>query len=538
MASPAIAGARDVLLQRALKELDPDSDPRRYSELLARLSRSQWALNRGSEAVETAERALSMLPADEISRERASILVWTSRVRYLRGRYREALKEGREALDTAIAAGDRRSESEVLNTLGMAGIVTGSIDGGIESLRRAIDIAREDDDVDGMGTAYSNLADTLSLAGRTSQALETAKEGMAAVSGRLRAHDWMSLTVSDLAFEAGDWASAREHLVPSGPPLVGRQLIFRHLREAELALGVGDEETAAECLEELEPLVARSSEPQWIGAYGALLAELRRRQRDLAGARAAVTYALDRMELCTDDVMRIARVTAAGMRVEADIAERARDLREKADERDAVARARIHMQRLRAAASEGGPVERAWQAVGAAELARARGRSDPKLWITAAREWEAMGRPYVRAYSLWRATEAYVEAGDRAAACSCAETALEEARKLGARWLEDELVALAQRARLELGEDSGAGRVRAREPAPGRTATREDPFGLTARERQVLALVAEGATNRQIGAALFMAEKTASVHVSRILSKLGVRSRTQAAAVAHRLHLD
>ena len=51
----------------------------------------------------------------------------------------------------------------------------------------------------------------------------------------------------------------------------------------------------------------------------------------------------------------------------------------------------------------------------------------------------------------------------------------------------------------------------------------EDPFGLTPRERQVLALLAEGATNRQIGAALFMAEKTASVHVSRILAKLGVQ---------------
>ncbi len=53
----------------------------------------------------------------------------------------------------------------------------------------------------------------------------------------------------------------------------------------------------------------------------------------------------------------------------------------------------------------------------------------------------------------------------------------------------------------------------------------------------MLALVAEGATNRQIGAALFMAEKTASVHVSRILSKLGVQGRTEAAAVAHRQHL-
>ncbi|MGH2869486.1 MAG: response regulator transcription factor, partial [Solirubrobacteraceae bacterium] len=60
---------------------------------------------------------------------------------------------------------------------------------------------------------------------------------------------------------------------------------------------------------------------------------------------------------------------------------------------------------------------------------------------------------------------------------------------------------------------------------------------LTPRERQVLALIAEGATNRQIGEALFMAEKTASVHVSRILAKLGVTGRTQAAAVAHRQHL-
>ena len=124
MESPAIARAPAMLLERALGELDPDVDPGRYSELLVRLSRAQWSLNRGAEAVETAERALSMVPPDEVSAERASLLAWTARVRYLRGRYREALKEGREALATAVAAGDRRSESEVLNTLGMAGIVT------------------------------------------------------------------------------------------------------------------------------------------------------------------------------------------------------------------------------------------------------------------------------------------------------------------------------------------------------------------------------------------------------------------------------
>jgi DNA-binding CsgD family transcriptional regulator len=221
--------------------------------------------------------------------------------------------------------------------------------------------------------------------------------------------------------------------------------------------------------------------------------------------------------------------------VEADIAQRARDLRERGDERDALTRARIHMERLRAAAEEGGPVESAWCAVGAAELARARGRSDPKLWLAAAREWDAITRPFPRAMALWRATEAQIDAGDRAAAAETARIALEVARDLGARWLVDELTALAQRARLEIADAVGdAARPGSNGDGSGPS---EDPFGLTSRERQVLALLAEGATNRQIGAALFMAEKTASVHVSRILSKLGVRSRTQAAAVAHRLHL-
>ena len=116
----------------------------------------------------------------------------------------------------------------------------------------------------------------------------------------------------------------------------------------------------------------------------------------------------------------------------------------------------------------------------------------------------------------------------RARACS-ARPALETARRLGSEWLTAQLTGLASRARLDLeAERDGADAA----VADG------DPFGLTPRERQVLALLAEGATNRQIGAALYMAEKTASVHVSRILSKLGVSTRTQAAAVAHRQHLD
>ncbi len=527
-------GRTEVLFQSALDELDPERDPRRYASVLARLADTQWQLNRGLEGVETAQRALEMLPDGE-SEERASLLAWLARTRFLRGRFRSALTDAEEALALAVAVGDRNAEVEVLNTLGMTQIALGDVEAGVARLRCSIEIARETDNVDALGYAYANLADLLNLRGRTHEALETAKEGLAATPRRMQNNQqWMLLTLSELEVEAGDWEAARSHLGAPPSQLTGVVLIFRLLREAELALGEGDDERASRLLEQAEPLVARSSEPQWIGSLGSQLGELRRRQGDLEAARAAVQHALDRIELCTDDVMRIARVTAVGARVEADFAQRARDLREKRDERDALARARIHIQRLRAIAQEGGPVERAWSAVGAADLARARGRSDPALWGKAARAWESMGRTYLAALVRWREAEAYVEAGDRAAAAEPARAALETAERLGARWLAEEVAALRDRARLDL-----AGETDERQAVAGDGDGAEpDPFGLTARERQVLELIAEGATNRQIGTALFMAEKTASVHVSRILSKLGVRSRTQAAAVAHRMHLS
>jgi DNA-binding NarL/FixJ family response regulator len=117
-------------------------------------------------------------------------------------------------------------------------------------------------------------------------------------------------------------------------------------------------------------------------------------------------------------------------------------------------------------------------------------------------------------------------AGDRDAAATALAAALDTAQAIGSEWLAAELDSLAARARLHpSGQEA---------PEAAEEAAVEDPFGLTPRERQVLTLLARGATNKEIGAELFMAEKTASVHVSRILSKLDVRSRTQAAAVAHR----
>jgi DNA-binding NarL/FixJ family response regulator len=132
-----------------------------------------------------------------------------------------------------------------------------------------------------------------------------------------------------------------------------------------------------------------------------------------------------------------------------------------------------------------------------------------------------------------RAAEAHAAHGEREAAGAAAASSLATAEELGSAWLASEVAGLIARARLPTG-------TAAEDPAGdgvGRPGAEDDPFGLTPRERQVLAALAEGATNREIAASLFMAEKTASVHVSRILTKLGVRSRTEAAAVAHRLNL-
>jgi predicted ATPase/DNA-binding CsgD family transcriptional regulator len=521
------------LLQEALRELDPDGDPRRFSGLLRRLARVQQSLNQGSQALASAQRALALLPADDQGHERVALLAWLARIRCLRGRYRDAVIDGEEALAAAVAAADAHAEAQILNTLGMARMTLGEVDTGVRSLRRAIEISRELDDMEALADAYANLADVLSLVGRSASALVVAREGLAAIPARqVRSHNWLILTVSELAFETGDWELARTHLGEPPSRLVGLHFMFRNVREAELALGAGDEDLAASCLAAIEPFVAASSEPQWHGAFGALRGELCRRRGDLAGARAAVDKALGRMELCTDDVMRIARVTAVGLGVEADRALRARDLHERAEGRDALTRARIHMQRLQAAAQEGGPVEAAWCAVGKAQLARARSRNDAALWHRAAHAWDELVRPYPAAVMRWREVEALVEAGDREGAGAVARATLETARRLGARWLADEVRSLSHRGRLQISADGAPGADETA-PAPGDA----DPFGLTARERQVLVLVAKGATNRQIGAELFMAEKTASVHVSRILGKLGVHTRTQAAAVAHRQQL-
>ncbi len=400
---------------------------------------------------------------------------------------------------------------------------------GERALREALTRSREGGYVQVLHT-HVNLADALAVAGRLAEARAVVDEGDALASAKSAPRRWLMLLRSELAFEAGDWAAAEAALPSPGRPAMGTTFINDALRRIELALGRGDHEVARALLDQACDVAADTREPQWIGPLGSLRAELERRTGDLDAARTAIDDALDRLDFCSQDVARMARVAATGVRVEADAAVRARDLGE--DPSFAVGTAAGLIARVEACAEGDRPVEAAFLASARAEEARAAGNDDPELWTAAVGAWEALGRPYRAAQGRRRKAEALLARGERDSAAASAVEALTAAQDIGAEWLASEIEGFALRARLRLEPDEPS-------PAPALPATGagEDPFGLTPRERQVLALLADGRTNREIGSALYMAEKTASVHVSRILSKLDVRSRTEAAALAHRVGL-
>jgi DNA-binding CsgD family transcriptional regulator len=177
----------------------------------------------------------------------------------------------------------------------------------------------------------------------------------------------------------------------------------------------------------------------------------------------------------------------------------------------------------------------------AAEAARAEGGPGAaQAWGRAAEHWSGVGRPYYVAYARYRQGEALLEAGAyRGEATALLTDARATAENLEATPLLGAIDGLARRARLTLAPSPDVDGTAAGSPAitPEPASVAADPFGLTAREREVLALVATGQTNRRIADRLFISESTAGVHVSNILGKLGVTSRTEAAAVAVRLGL-
>jgi len=165
-----------------------------------------------------------------------------------------------------------------------------------------------------------------------------------------------------------------------------------------------------------------------------------------------------------------------------------------------------------------GPEGRGWLARAEAEYQRATGDNAPQAW-EAVLDAFGPGYCYEIARTRWRLAEALAEAGRRDDANEQWRQAAQIADRLAARPLRRALDDLARRARIGTAPDLPDGAVLT---------------SLTSREREVLRLIAAGRSNREIASVLFIAPKTASVHVSNILGKLGAASRTEAAAIAHR----
>jgi ATP/maltotriose-dependent transcriptional regulator MalT len=545
---------QEALLRRAFELVgDEDANPVACALLRERLSQSLWSQHRQDEAVEELMRALSLLPEGEDSRERAMLLSELAKKRMLQARFSESEKIAEQAIAVAQAVGDREAEGRALNALGTATGVQGDADKGVELLRESLAIARELGLAMEAGGAWVNIADILNLAGRTREALEIAQEGLEAEREHpWRTVDWLRLSVSEFNYHLGSWDEAEAAIPDASRRHTGGTLLIWQVARATLALGRGDLALAEDALSVMDHAVAGMTEPQFVGPHGIMRAELARRHGQIDRARELIDDTIDRLEYCSDDMARITAVAAEGVRIEGDAGQLARDRQDTGAEGVARGRADLLIERTRLAAESCGPVEEAELATAEAEYARAAG-SAPRapddgrgpadvdghaaavgggsslLWARAASAWEGLGRPYPVAYARWREAEALMAGRDRDGAAQAASDALAAARRLGSAWLAEEIESLAARARLQLGDETPAASVSA---ANGDEA--DDPFGLTPRERDVLALVASGATNREIGERLHMAEKTASVHVSRILAKLNVRSRTEAAAVAHR----
>ena len=225
-----------------------------------------------------------------------------------------------------------------------------------------------------------------------------------------------------------------------------------------------------------------------------------------------------------------------GVTAEADRADVARARRRAAEEADArrVGLERLAMVRraLRHAIDEGGAgrLIEAELAMAEAEGTRLERMPAPDLWDDAARRRETLGQPWETAYARFRQAEAVLALGaDRQLALRSLRGAFGIATTLGARPLLDQVERLARRGRIAL------------VPVPPRRNVREGTteegvlVALTVRECETLSLVAGGHTNREIGEQLFISEKTASVHISNAMDKLGALSRYEAAAIATRI---
>jgi ATP/maltotriose-dependent transcriptional regulator MalT len=457
----------------------------------------------------------------------------------MQGRHEEGLAALRRAREVAEAAGANRILVRILSHLAHQRVRVGETDDGFRLFGHGWSVAEASGDTAAILWMATAESDVLLKLGRLADATNVALRGldMARHGGRQGGFEAVILifNAAEGLIGMGRTTDAAELVDPEteGPPERDRWIL--HQMRAELDLLRGDVEAATQRLQQTRtlPVGGNVDFNRELAQRIAEVAVWARRPRD---ALDQVEQVLERL-VDTDVVPFSGWLLALGMRACADLSESARARRDAEGVDAALAAA----DRLRAWLERMGgtpfdehpfiatiPADRAtWEA----ERTRLTGDPDPMAWTNAAKLWEGLGRPHRAAYAWWRHAEAQLARGD---APSQAAAALRTAAVAadGAAPLLREISALAARARIALDEAPTAS-AETKEPVSAPATS----YRLTDRELLVLRLLAAGRTNAEIGAALFISPKTASVHVTNILRKLGVTNRVQAATVAERAGL-
>jgi DNA-binding NarL/FixJ family response regulator len=472
-------------------------------------------------------RAVDLVPVEPPSAERAGVLAALANVLMRPGRHAESLAVAEEAIAVAEAAGAERPALRALTVraanLGYLGRSEEAVACLVDTCRRAAERGSPQD----VTHAYISLCDVLITSGRLHDAARTAFEGLefARRHGLERGHGVaLAVNAADALLGTGDWTRAEEVLATAFRAGGLFWADLPHMFQAQLDIARGELESARRHLEAGKQGAAKA----WAAVrYYGLVAELALWEGRLEEAAAAVDDAL-RAASMTESGYQRPQLCALGLRIEAERTRLATVRRDDAALDAGRRRAERLLDDARRSAREAAavaPDAAAWAAVAEAEHLRVAGSASADAWRAAVAALDALDRPYVAAYCRWREAEALVGTRD---AAEPARAAHRVARWLGARALQQQIELLAQRARIDVAEPTVPA-------APDEREALAEALGLTAREAEVLELVARGYTNREIGAELYVSAKTASVHVSHILRKLGVPNRVEAAALAQQV---
>jgi DNA-binding CsgD family transcriptional regulator len=524
-----------ALAERARAEIDERTEPLRAARAEARIGRSLQFSGRGADALEHLAAARRLVPKEPPTLEYAEALAAEGRTLMLNDLPREARERLEEAISIAERLGALEVQASALNSLAIVYSDLGDFERAITAGRDGLRISEQIGSVEEIMRAYVNGSQALEDPGRIEEALAMYVEGIA-VGERLG----MSRVAGDILRGGACWLLLRigrladaERMI--GPALENATTTFNvagsHCFAARLALERGDLDLAERRLETAWPLMQRSGGFQLIGPALATRVLLELARGDLQHARERAREGLARAVLNEGKSLFTAELYWLTVRVEAEQAELARTGEDREAvgrcERAAIAALDGFKVRLSKAGGDRPPESGAYLALAEAELTRLRAERTPRPWKTAAEGFRAIGANYPAAYAELRAAEALALAGARVAEIAVPlRSAHATAVEIGSPPFLTEVLALGRRAGVPLGPP---------DEDPRRDVVAE--LGLTERELEVLRLLADGRTNRQIGEELFITPKTASVHVSRILMKLGVANRAEAAAAAHRMGL-